>query len=758
MAHVHMPPSKADSYFPPIPENLNARHRDLQGEYALDRDGHIASDAQYTPYLGLRARLSQVWINKWTILLLLVLARVLLAIQGLDNNIDSAKAKALSACTSVENVGSAMASMPHYMSGGVNAMAASGVTKAVNGLMDMLMLAITGVEEIVLFIINMMTATYVCLITLVLGGALNAALDVINEAGQFLNKTLSTITTDISGTVESFESGLNSFVKTIGGALGLGQVATPPTLDLSSSIAKINGINFDSAKLNSTTTALKDKIPNFDEVHNFTNSLIRTPFEEIKKLINESTGTYTFDKSVFPVAEKQALTFCSDNNGINDFFTGLSKTADVARKAFIGVVVALAVIACVPMAYREIRKWRITQQRALLIQKQAFDPMDVMYLAARPYTSTAGIKVASKMKTTKKQVLMRWFVAYITTLPALFVLLLAFAGFFSCLCQYILLRTIEKEVPALTSQVSNFSENVVLALSNASEQWATGANSVITSTNTQINTEVFGWVNTSTTAVNNTLNTFVDMVNTLLNESFGGTILYEPIQGTINCLLLLKIEGIEKGLTWVHDNAHVAFPPFDKDVFSLGAAASLSGEPDSESFLASPGSSTSDDITAAVQHVVDFMYKTIREEAIIATVLFGVYLLIVLIGLGRFVAGVMSRDKTRAEGGGAPAFSPPYEEHDTRQGAFGAFGGEVETPYEEHDTRQGAFGAFGGEVETPFPRDNGGGDGLWMAGGVGEERGEKVAHGLVAQRSVGEASVGGHGRTSSYGFVGEKGG
>lgn len=732
MAHVHMPPSKADSFFPPIPENLNAHHHDLQGEYALDRNGNIASDAQYTPYLGLRARLSQVWINKWTILLLLVLARVLLAIQGLDNNIDSAKAKALSACTSVENVGSAMASMPHYMSGGVNAMAASGVTKAVNALMDMLTLVVTGVEEIVLFIINMMTSTYICLITLVVGGASQAALDVINKAGQFLNETLSAITGEITDDLATFETKFNAFMGKVGDVTGFfGGDSGTPQINLTSEINKLSNVKLDSAKLNTTIKTLEAKIPNFDEVHNFTNNLIRTPFEEIKKLINESTSGYTFDKSVFPVAQKEALTFCSDNNGINDFFNGLSKTADVARKAFIGTVVALAVIACVPMAYREIRKWRITQQRALLIQKQAFDPMDVMYLAARPYTSTAGIKVASKMKTTKKQVLTRWFVAYITTIPALFVLLLAFAGFFSCLCQYILVRTIEKEVPALTSQVGDFSQNVVLALTNASEQWAVGANGVITSTNTKINTEVFGWVTTSTTAVNNTLNVFVDMVDALLNETFGGTILYTPIQETLNCLLLLKIQGIEKGLTWVHDNAHVAFPPFDKDVFSLGAAASLSGEPDSESFLSSPGSSATDDISAAVQHVVDFMYKTIREEAIIATVLFAVYMLIVIIGAGRLIAGLMTRDKTRAEGGGAPAFSPPYE---------------------ERETRQPEFGAFGGEVETPFPRD---GDGPWMVGAVGE--GVKVGHGQVAQRSVGEASAG-HGRTSSYGFVGEKGG
>ena len=129
--------------------------------------------------------------------------------------------------------------------------------------------------------------------------------------------------------------------------------------------------------------------------------------------------------------------------------------------------------------------------------------------------------------------------------------------------------------------------------------------------------------------------------------------------------------------------------------------------------------------------MIDFMYKTIREEAIIATVLFSVYMLIILIGAGRLIAGLMTRDKTRAEGGDAPAFAPPYEEREAR----------------------GEFGAFGGEVETPFPRDRG--EEPWMAGAVGGAQG-KVGH--VAQRSVGEASTGGHGRASSYGFVGEKGG
>lgn len=71
-----------------------------------------------TPYLGLRARLTQVPINRWTVLLLLVLARMLILFGGLNTALGNAQEEATAACASVEAVGSTLASMPYYMSFG----------------------------------------------------------------------------------------------------------------------------------------------------------------------------------------------------------------------------------------------------------------------------------------------------------------------------------------------------------------------------------------------------------------------------------------------------------------------------------------------------------------------------------------------------------------------------------------------------------------------------------------------------------------
>jgi hypothetical protein len=671
------------NYFPAVPPSLSAGDHGMREYYAAAQD--TSRPAPYTvptitPYLGLRARLSQVWINRWTILLFLILVRVLIAVGSLNHDLDTAKTEALAACSSVESMGSVMASMPHYMSKGVNDLAATGVEKAVRALMSMLLLTVTAVQELVVFFVNLLTSTYVCLITLVVGGSLEAALKVVEDVSDFLNTTLGDIGEGLQDGIKGFQDGLNGFVgklNSIPQVFG-GDDGTIPTLDVTSSLDRLNNLQLPST-LDQGLEKLNSSIPTFADVQKFTNDAIRLPFQEVKKLMNKTLGTYEFDRAAFPVPQKEKLTFCSDDNGISEFFDGLGDIVNVARRAFIGVLVVLAVLVCIPMAWREIQRWRAMRQRARLMGINAHDPLDVVYIASRPYTGGIGIKIATKIRSPRRQVLARWCVAYATSTPALLVLSIGLTGLAACLCQIILLKSIEKEVPALAGQVGEFSGRVVASLNNASEQWAIGTNKVITATNDDINEEVFGWVNTTTGAVNNTLNVFVDQTTKALNETFGGTILNDPIQDVFNCLIGLKIAGIQKGLTWVSDNARVDFPLFPPDTFAQGAAAAIDddNETTTESFLASPGSAATDKVTGALFKVIDHIEESIRTEAIISTCVVLIWFVVVLMGLARASFLAFQHDKTRGEGGLASsrdipladpvqpysAAAPAYEAH-----------------------------------------------------------------------------------------------
>ncbi|KAL5362483.1 plasma membrane fusion protein prm1 [Aspergillus floccosus] len=617
-----------------------------------------------TPYLGLRSRLSQVWLNRWTILLLLVLARVLIAVAGMQSDMGSAKREALSACSSVESMGSAMVSMPHYLSQGVNEMTAAGVEKAVSALKTMLLLTITGVEELILFFIKVMYQTYLCLFTMVVRGSVHLALGVVEDAADFLNSTVKSIGQDIHKSVDSFESSLNGFIDDINGIASalLGEI---PKLDISDKLSQLDSLSLPSS-IDSTIDKVNSSIPTFDEVDKYVTNILRTPFEEVKRLVNGSLSNYTFDRSALPVPAKEQLSFCDGSDGITSFFDKVAHITTTARTIFIAVLIVAAVLVCVPVGWQEIRRWRTMKERSQLVHKDAHDPMDVVYIVSRPYTAAAGVKAASRFSNSRRQILVRWVIAYATSPPALFILCLALAGLFSCLCQYLLLKAVERTVPELTSEVGEFAGKVVDKLQDTSAKWAADANGVIADTNSDLNKNIFGWVNTSTTAVNDTLEAFVEKTTGVLNDTFGGTVLNDPIQEVYNCLIGLKVEAVQKALTWVHDHAHLDFPLLPNDTFSRGAADSISdgNANPSDSFLADANDQTSNKITEVVFRVTDKIEDGIRTETIISAVILLVWVVNALIGVLRALSLFWSRERNRGEGGGgAPMPAPSADPH-----------------------------------------------------------------------------------------------
>ncbi|KAI4192764.1 MAG: hypothetical protein LQ346_004174 [Caloplaca aetnensis] len=730
--------------FPVLPPSLAAGNGEMPNYYIpQDTNREVPHTVpEITPYLGLRAKLSQIWLNRWTILLFLILVRLLIAVAGLHGGLTSARSEALSACTGVESVGSSLASMPHYMSKGINEMAASGVEKAVRGLQSMLFMTITGVEELVVFFINMLTSTYLCLITLLVSGSLHVALKVIEDASSFVNKTLGDIGKDIHNGIDGFTSDLNKFTGALNSVPKIfgGDKGGIPKLNIDGSLDKLDNLQLP-ASLNQDLDKLNASIPTFADVQNFTNTALRFPFEEVKKLLNESLGIFNFNRSMLPIPQKEKLNFCSTNNGISDFFDGVAHTIDAARKAFIAALVIAAILVCIPMTYVEVRKWRKLQERAGIVRDHAKDPQDVVYTVSRPYTATFGIRVAKRANSSKKQDLIRWVIAYATTTPALILLSLAVTGLLACLFQFILLRALEKEVPKLAAEVGDFAGKVVNSLNNASEQWAVGTNRAIADTNKDINQDVFGWVNTTTGAMNDTLNVFIEKTTDVLEKTFGGTVLYDPIHEVFNCLIGLKVAGIQKGLTWVHNHAHIDFPLLANDTFSLGAAASLADDnPDpnhtskAESFLNDPKDKTTDKITKAIGKLVEHFEDGIRTEALISLSLLLLWFLNLFLGTGRAIYLLTRKDKVRGEGGPsfvgdipmrdvqpsgpAPAYEPP----------------RVETREADHQHRS-LFSAFSGRR-----RESGQG---------GEWQDQKLGFAGLRQPEVAR----GHERRSEYGMM-----
>jgi hypothetical protein len=550
------------------------------------------------------------------------------AIAGTNDSLSSARREALSACTQVEKIGSSMASMPHYMAQGVNEMTASGVEKGVQGLMTMLDMSVTGVEEIVLFVIHMMTSTYLCLITLAVRGSLGAAVEVGTEIAKGLNKTIDEVTDDIGDATKSVTDAINTIMDKVSD-LPFVDGFKAPTINLDDEINKLKSLEVP-PKIQEGLQELNNSIPTFEEVQNFTDNVIRFPFEEVKKLIR-GMDKFEFNRTLLPVPQKELLNFCSEGNSINEFFDDLHEMGQTAKKIALAVLIVAAILACIPMAWKEIRRYRTMEERALLFGK-GHDGMDVVYLASRPHSAGWGLWLGQRFGSPRRQAIVRWAWAYATSVPMLFVLSLGIAGLFSCFCQYLLLKQVQAKVPELTNQVAGFADKVVSSLNNASMSWSGGVNGAMGNLDAEINEEIFGWVNTTTSAVNGTLNTFVEKMSETLDKTFGGTPLETPIKEVLNCLIGLKIASFQKGLTWVQEHAHVNFPSVKNDTFSLGALAKISDSDSAAELLADPSGKARDEVTEAVNHVIEKIISGIQTEALISTALILIWLITALAG------------------------------------------------------------------------------------------------------------------------------
>lgn len=599
---------------------------------------------QPAPYLGLRSRLSQIWLNCWTALFILVLARLVMLISGLNENITDAKEKALSACTKVEDIGSAMASMPHYLSHGVNKLAVESISREVRGTVNMLLLVLTIVENIIYFAINFHIGTYVCLIAAFIHGVFDVGIDAADAMAGQMSNAIGKITEGLNDEVNKFQSTINDLVSKLnkGTSLGglLGGAATVPKLDISGSLGDLKSIHIDSGDFVRSLKDMKAKTPTFDDVRNFTKRTIAVPFDLARKQLNESSGAWVPPDDMFPLAPKQSLSFCSDNTAVADLFNGLYRIVHRTQIVLLVIMPILASLACILMAVLEARRYYNQKKLAQQMLDGEYDAMDALYQGSRPLSSALGLWIGNKLKRSDREYLARWAWAYVTSAPALFVFWLAVAGMLSCLCQLIILRLVKKEAPALINRVGDFAKDVVSTLDEVSTRWATDANKVLVKHTNEINTKLLSNVKTATSAVNNTLSTFQTEMNKRLDDVFEGTVLHNVVKDVVRCLLGLKIEAVENGIKWVNEQAHFSFPLFPRDLFSSGAQQSILGDSNMTSFLSSPSTVTTDEISAAVYQVIDRLRNGMIRDALISVGLLLVYLVFVLVSVIRLLFNI----------------------------------------------------------------------------------------------------------------------
>jgi len=118
----------------------------------------------------------------------------------------------------------------------------------------------------------------------------------------------------------------------------------------------------------------------------------------------------------------------------------------------------------------------------------------------------------------------------------------------------------------------------------------------------------------------------------VLNTTFGGTILFNPVNTFMYCILGSKIDTLQQGLTWMSEHAQVALPRLPPDVLLL-SDASMSEIAQPISAAAVGSSSGDDDDEGVVGTLITHFQKALEVERTFYAILLGVWLAFALIGL-----------------------------------------------------------------------------------------------------------------------------
>lgn len=183
--------------------------------------------------------------------------------------------------------------------------------------------------------------------------------------------------------------------------------------------------------------------------------------------------------------------------------------------------------------------------------------------STHPLLMRLAYKISALLRFSRSQhINLSWFFHYVFHPPALACFLIGFFGVLSVELQLLAIRPLEAKFhEQATVAASDLSGTIFTSLNrsmfNQSAFYANDINTHIDGIQSTINDGLLGWVNGTTTTLNNTINTFYSDLQDAVSTLFNGTVLEQPAQEFIKCFIGSKVDKIEEALTFIHNNLHI---------------------------------------------------------------------------------------------------------------------------------------------------------------------------------------------------------
>ncbi|PPQ98789.1 hypothetical protein CVT24_003347 [Panaeolus cyanescens] len=606
-----------------------------------------------TPYLQLPHLLSLTWLAYPILSLLFVAFRLQISLKDAQESLASAKDNLLASCKAAEEAATSAASMPRFMAIATNKQFADAANGSINAARATLVMALTVMEAIINFIIDLYRSTFLCFLELVVRGGLALLIGAANE----LNELLQSATNALRGSIQNDIASVNNAISTaIDGINRINPFSDIPKPTIP--VPNLDGLNI--ALPDSFTQALTNlnaSIPSVAQLKDSMQDVINTPFELLKKDINDTFAGISFEPSGMPVPQQSRITFCNDldMSVVDDLSRDFVKMAKIGVIILILIALFLTGLNCLLTWY----KWRCMKSH-LEYTRQAWmtDPTivhtktsttpqvvltdhNLMMLQANsehPLITRIMNQISSRFRlSTTQHIHTNWFLNYIFHAPALACLLIGIIGILSIQVQLLALGPlVAKYDERAAAATANFTDTITNSINNnmynQSAAYANEVNAQVDAFQSQINDGVFGWVNVTTTSINSTINNFYSDIEKAVATVFNGTILETPANEFLRCFLGTKVDAIENALTFLHDNLHVDMPRVNQSVLIL-SPESVKEATQPIALAASGGSEGDGNGEGLIPKLVRSYTERLKSERIMFAIFLAIWGFVVLMGL-----------------------------------------------------------------------------------------------------------------------------
>ncbi|WWC91031.1 uncharacterized protein L201_005971 [Kwoniella dendrophila CBS 6074] len=637
------------------------------------------SETRLRPYLSLSPRLLLTFFSPCLLPIMLTIAHMIYNRSSTASLAESLKNQMFAACGGLAKGAASIQTMPRYLAMQTNEEVIRATQASILAIGILLMDSVKIIEVVVNFIVDTYRSLLLCTIELAVRGTLEiviAAVETITDAiTNSLDSIRENIQSDIAGAnkiIQSAVNGINHVTSLINVNLSVPEFSIP-SLDFLANVTVPTGFEDSLIKLNSS-------LPTMIELKEKMNAIIDVPFEALIKEINETRieMASSFNSTLLPVPSLSSLSSNKANDLRNDLCTNLdtslidntAKSLHKLSNIAIGLMFLLLFLIWLALAIWEWRKWKTLKDTVETVEdewkrEKNVDAWRMVAIVEHPILEKYSSSILGRLSPSgRSRTNIRWFLSYLSHPTCLALLFISLLGFLSIQFQLVALDALKAHARENANSTVAASTNSLTAKLNAaamesSQEYADKYNAAIDAYQKRIDEELFGsWLNTTAVTLNTTLVEFYDDIDQILNTTFGGTILYNPINNFMYCILGSKINNLEKGLTWISEHAHIDLPKLPSNILMLSnETMNEIATPIAASAAESDSGDGADE--GIVGKLINHFENALKTERTFYGIMLGMWGLLFFIGLIIVIWNSGGRDKYYQYRGGVPPSSPP---------------------------------------------------------------------------------------------------